>query len=503
MDKTRPNLKSLQDYIRNDILNLISNDPISECGTDILSTLEHKPSEARQIADEKLHIFPFKDVKDCWRRLYTDASLWEIVQLKEKGDWATTVVKTLDMALIMTAAPFRQALIEKVFQMLEVILESDSSDVSSDVATSPVESNGHTPHRNKRRKLDDIKTATFPKPTVISPPLLYTISRLSDPSLSSFQTRLATDHRANSHLGPVPLIIAGALTHWPALDRSSNRFWNSPDYLLKKTLGGRRLVPVEIGRSYTDVSWGQQIITFGEFMERYMFQEQHKGPKVQDEEDEKEERKTGYLAQHDLFAQIPSLRNDIAIPDYCYSVPPAPSSPVQTSSSTEPLQTLKEPLPTDADSDTDPLPTEILLNAWFGPQNTTSPLHTDPHHNILAQAVGKKYVRLYAPSQTPFLYPRGMDEHTGVDMSNTSEIDIEFVMRYIEGRGFGDLDGNEDEGDDVNARKWAFEQDFPEFSDAVYVEGILEEGECLFIPRGWWHYVRSLSASFSVSFWWD
>ena len=30
----------------------------------------------------------------------------------------------------------------------------------------------------------------------------------------------------------------------------------------------------------------------------------------------------------------------------------------------------------------------------------------------------------------------------------------------------------------------------------------LAPGDALLIPRGWWHYARSLSVSFSVSFWW-
>jgi len=44
---------------------------------------------------------------------------------------------------------------------------------------------------------------------------------------------------------------------------------------------------------------------------------------------------------------------------------------------------------------------------------------------------------------------------------------------------------------------------FPLFKDAKYVDCILEAGECLYIPVGWWHYVKSLSVSFSVSFWWN
>ena len=44
---------------------------------------------------------------------------------------------------------------------------------------------------------------------------------------------------------------------------------------------------------------------------------------------------------------------------------------------------------------------------------------------------------------------------------------------------------------------------FPEFSSAVYQECILKEGQMLYIPPYHWHYVRSLSLSFSVSFWWN
>ena len=44
---------------------------------------------------------------------------------------------------------------------------------------------------------------------------------------------------------------------------------------------------------------------------------------------------------------------------------------------------------------------------------------------------------------------------------------------------------------------------YPLFSGARGVQCDLQEGELLYIPREWWHYVRSLSLSFSVSFWWN
>ena len=250
------------------------------------------------------------------------------------------------------------------------------------------------------------------------------------------------------HLGTgLPLVIRGALPHWPAL---RERPWRSPAYLMKRTFGGRRLIPVEIGRSYTDAGWSQSIITFKEFMSRFLLRDPA----------EVQEQGIGYLAQHDLFSQIPSLRNDISIPDYCYTDPPAPAPGTPLGDKEQPPK-LEEP----------------LLNAWFGPAGTISPLHTDPYHNILCQVVGKKYIRLYSPSETEKLYPKGV-EGGGVDMSNTSEVDVEAAVEMLD-------------------------KEYPLFRGADYVETILDEGECLYIPVGWWHYVRSLTVSFSVSFWWN
>lgn len=44
-------------------------------------------------------------------------------------------------------------------------------------------------------------------------------------------------------------------------------------------------------------------------------------------------------------------------------------------------------------------------------------------------------------------------------------------------------------------------QKYPNFAKAKYTETIVGPGEMLFIPRGCWHFVASLTVSFSVSFW--
>ncbi|MCJ1381377.1 hypothetical protein MMC17_004487 [Xylographa soralifera] len=405
------------------LLTPLEADSITRCGLESLNDLTTSPEHLIHLANAKLHVFPFKDVDACWRRLYTDASIAKAVlaiqahlsggeETREGTAWLDDVVRALDMALIMTGAPLREGMVEDLFSHLEEFMRHDGP-------------------RRKRRKIE----SSFPVMHARCPEIVFPIDR-SKMSLSSFEKHLEKS---------LPIVITEAIEHWPALHE---RPWSDASYLLDCTLGGRRLVPVELGRSYTDDGWGQTIITFREFMDTYLLDSNHD--------------KIGYLAQHDLFAQIPSLRHDISVPDFCYTDPPPPQAGTPLATKVTPH--LEEP----------------LLNAWFGPAGTISPLHTDPYHNILCQVVGQKYIRLYSPSQTKNLYPRGVED--GIDMSNTSQVPVELVEMQLE--------------DDP-------EGEFCLFGDAPYVETIIREGECLYIPVGWWHYVRSLTVSFSVSFWWN
>jgi hypothetical protein len=94
------------------------------------------------------------------------------------------------------------------------------------------------------------------------------------------------------------------------------------------------------------------------------------------------------------------------------------------------------------------------------------------------------------------LYPRGM-EGGGVDMSNTSRVDLDEGMEVLGEVSCWEVEGLSSE------RRREFEEEFPGFKDARYIEGILAPGECLYLPVGWWHYIRSLTPSFSVSFWFN
>jgi lysine-specific demethylase 8 len=193
-------------------------------------------------------------------------------------------------------------------------------------------------------------------------------------SLESFQKHMDTEH--------TPLIFTDCITQWPALDS-----WKSPSYLLKRTLNGSRLVPIELGESYVADSWTQKLVPFSSFLQDHLL---------------KESIPRGYLAQHDLLTQIPSLRNDILVPDYCYTIPPEnpPDNPKVGYIETD----------------------DVTMNIWLGPSGTRSPLHNDPYENIFAQVVGYKYFRLYPPGMTEKLYPRGVEG--GIQMGNTSQVNL-------------------------------------------------------------------------------
>lgn len=421
-------------------------DPITDCPASVLMLLPTRPGALIKLAHAKIHSFPFAKVPLCWRRLFTDASIAEAILLtqdrlsgtpclgkKEKpsslmplvrqcdqNDWIQEVVTLLDMAVIIAGAPEREAIVENLLVALQGYVDFEGEE---------------EPPRKRRRMEAAFSTAVVDAPNIIEP-----IRKQRAMSLEQFESHL---------LSAQPVVMQHTFTHWPACHA---RPWSSPAYLMKRTFGGRRLVPVELGRSYTDDDWGQSILTFKEFMDHYLL----RNVRFDDTS------KIGYVAQYDLFAQIPTLRNDISIPDYCYTEPPQPDGGTLSSPYEDGNVKLENP----------------ALNAWFGPAGTVSPLHTDPYHNILCQVVGKKYVRLYSPAETSKLYPRSSAKGIGLDMSNTSYIDVE--------------------GDQL-----ARDRDYPLFKTAPYVEMILEEGECLHIPAGWWHYIRSLTVSFSVSFWWN
>lgn len=102
---------------------------------------------------------------------------------------------------------------------------------------------------------------------------------------------------------------------------------------------------------------------------------------------------------------------------------------------------------------------------WFGPKGAFTPLHHDLTNNILVQIYGRKKVTLIPALQVPNLYN---DVAVFSKIADPYQIDVA--------------------------------KSFPDFALSSKIECILEPGEALFIPLGWWHCVESLDISMSVSF---
>lgn len=100
---------------------------------------------------------------------------------------------------------------------------------------------------------------------------------------------------------------------------------------------------------------------------------------------------------------------------------------------------------------------------WFGPAGSITPLHHDVMNILFAQVFGRKRFTLIASNHVHLLY-----NEKGV----FSEVDVENP----------DFDKH------------------PMFKEVRSIQVVLEPGEVLFIPVGWWHHVRALEISISLSF---
>jgi hypothetical protein len=98
-------------------------------------------------------------------------------------------------------------------------------------------------------------------------------------------------------------------------------------------------------------------------------------------------------------------------------------------------------------------------SVYVGPKGSLSKLHHDfaSTHAYLAQIAGRKKAILFSPDDGQYLY-----------------------------------------GGDVDLESPDFER-FPMFDQATAFECVIEPGEMLFIPSGWWHHVRALENSITVS----
>jgi len=100
---------------------------------------------------------------------------------------------------------------------------------------------------------------------------------------------------------------------------------------------------------------------------------------------------------------------------------------------------------------------------WIGPRGTLTPFHHDLTNNLLAQVIGRKRFVIASSSEISGMYNH---DHC-----------------------FSAVDG----------RRVDYDR-FPDMRGVRLMELILEPGELLFLPVGWWHFVEGLEFSISLTF---
>ena len=105
---------------------------------------------------------------------------------------------------------------------------------------------------------------------------------------------------------------------------------------------------------------------------------------------------------------------------------------------------------------------------WLSAPDMSSPLHHHAAENIFVQLMGRKRFRLYPPAASPWLSSNPIRSA----LPNYSRFDAEYP-----------------------------DYDRVPLARAVEpLETVLDAGDAIYLPSGWWHQVRSLDVSFSVNF---
>ena len=267
------------------------------------------------------------------------------------------------------------------------------------------------------------------------------------------------------HAAAAPALLSGLAADWPALQK-----WADLAHL--RRVAGRRLVPIEVGATHLKNTWHeavgceggsvedvggvceQQVVCrLDEFIDEVVLggrPANHTGAPpsaVSSTVPVTASATRGYLAQHRLFEQVPALAADIRQPACA--------------------------------------PPKADCRAWFGGADVSTPVHYDLHHGLLVQVVGRKRVLLWPPSARELLQA----PPAGSPLANTSAVDPEALFRSVLPR-LGAAAPMADSEHIAALRN---------FCTAVE----LHPGAAILIPQGWWHHTRSLTVSFSVSFWWD
>jgi hypothetical protein len=117
----------------------------------------------------------------------------------------------------------------------------------------------------------------------------------------------------------------------------------------------------------------------------------------------------------------------------------------------------------------DPRNADGCVHLWCGPAGSITHLHHDTVNILFVQVAGRKVIKLAASVDGPLLHPQVLAGRPSV---------------YSEIRDLDEADADR----------------YPEIAELRVATVVLEPGDALFIPVAWWHQVKALAPSISLSF---
>lgn len=329
----------------------------------VLATLKAK-------CDAEFRSVKWRDVLRCWRRLYTDVILvWAVCDIvcSETIDFAQTIHR-LDLAIIVAGTPGRGRR-EITLRLIALCQDLWAQQSERDGNDNDLDERPSKRLRTRDSPSSEKDEGTNPSPVHVRAHKTIPVFK-NAPSMEDFST---THYKT-------PFVLRGFANDWPAFQAHENHKskWSSGEYLLSIS-GKGRVVPVEIGRQYTDDEWTQRIMPWEDFLTSAGFLHSCSS------KDDEAQRGDVYLAQHTLLDQFPLLQRDILVPDYVYAVPDNAIDCYKSA----PLMTVEKRLDEDEEETegTGQVETRetVTTSLWIGPKGTLSPPHTDPYFNCFGE----------------------------------------------------------------------------------------------------------------------
>jgi hypothetical protein len=124
-----------------------------------------------------------------------------------------------------------------------------------------------------------------------------------------------------------------------------------------------------------------------------------------------------------------------------------------------------------------PFDTLLRNELWIGPGGTRTPVHCDYSENLFCQVIGRKRFQLYSPDAISSFKPA---------------LDYALYRDYLPEYTHHERNGRGDELDTLLAQ----DPVKPKY------DFVIEPGELIYLPYGWYHRVSSLEHSWSLSSRW-